>query len=192
MRHRLIVLAIAILGALSVIACEPVEEEKSADRTEQQKQTETYESLVETQPARGMSYSPSRDTANHWAETWEEEGKLSYVYLIDSVGHHIGYYIFRGLPVSYCASLTPPDKVDKTWYSGYGVTAVTRSAPAIDGMYYANANCDQLYGYDAVSGAYMEFTGGGSFNYLLSDQPMTKVDSQPLGDATVENVENKK
>jgi hypothetical protein len=48
-----------------------------------------------------------------------------------------------------------------------------------------------MFGYDATSGAYMEFTGGGSFNYLLSDQPMTEIDTKPLGDATIEEVENK-
>lgn len=192
MRHRLVLLIAIVLSALAIVACEPENhDEQDATKSEQQKQSDTYQSLVETQPARGMSYSPSRDTANKWAETWEEQGKLSYVYLIDSVGHQVGYYILKGLPVNYCASLTPPDKVERHDFYENGV-AVTRSAPAIDGMYYGGSNCQQYYGYDAVSGAYLEFTGGGSFNYLLSDQPMTNVDSQPLGDATIESVESKK
>lgn len=188
MRYSVAIFAAFIIGSLAVIGCEPVKNEKPAAKQEQERQEANYTSLTQTQPAGSMKFSPTRATAQKWAKTWEEEGKLAYVYLIDSVGHQIGYYVFEGLPVSYCASLTPPDKIEEVQTYGSPNPAVTRPAPAIDGMYYGEANCAQLYGYDALSGAYMEFTGGGSFNYLLSDQPMTEVDSQPLGDATVENV----
>ena len=189
MRKAVVIVATLMVG-VTFAACEPTNNEPDAAKQEQERQTQNYSSLTQTQPAGSMAYSPTRDTAAKFAETWEEKGKLSYVYLIDSVGHQIGYYIFEGLPVNYCASLTPPDKVEvnEGHYEGE-FTATTRSAPAIDGMYYGNCNSNQYYGYDAVSGAYIEFTGGGSFNYLLSDQPMTEVDSKPLGDATIENVE---
>jgi hypothetical protein len=188
LRTHLVLAVIASL-LIGVAACEPPPED--ASQREQQRQGQNYEGLEQNQAARGMAWSPTRDSLNKWADTWEEQGKLSYVYLLDSVGHEIGYYIFEGLPVSYCASLTPPDKVvdvDKV-VGGSSVDALSMQAPAIDGVYYSSANCQQLFGYDATSGAYMEFTGGGSFNYLLSDQPMTEIDTKPLGDATIEEVE---
>jgi hypothetical protein len=188
MRNRLTLLVLALLLAVALAGCS---EQKSAADKEQEKQGQVYKSLTETQPARGMAYSPTRDNLNRWAETWEEQGKLSYVYLLDSVGHQIGYYIFEGLPVSYCATLTPPEEIHEDWGSSAVSTAVT-TAPSLDGAYYGAANCQQMFGYDAVSGAYMEFTGGGSFNYLLSDQPMTRIDTKPLGDATIEQVEKEK
>jgi hypothetical protein len=58
-------------------------------------------------------------------------------------------------------------------------------------LYYGAANCNQMYGFDALTGQYYEFTGGGSFNYILSDQPMTRLQMTPVGDATVEQMEQK-
>lgn len=184
--RKAIAIWIILFALIGLAACE---ESESATERETQTQTQNAEGLAQVQPARGMEWSPSRHTANRWAETWEEQGKLSYVYLLNFQGEYIGYYIFEGLPVSYCASLTPPDRIERMEWAS--VDAAVRAAPAMDGMYYLNANCQQLYGYDAVSGAYLEFTGGGSFNYLLSDQPMTRVNTSPLGDATIEEVKKK-
>lgn len=187
---RKTVAAVVIVLSLFVIACEPPKE--AADK-EQQKQSQNYEGLAINQPAEDMAYSPTRETARKWAKTWEERSKLSYVYVFAANGQEMGYYIFKGLPVSYCASLTPPDKVDRVPISGSVDPAVVRDAPAMDGVYYGNCNYQQLYGYDAVSGTYYEFTGGGSFNYFLSDQPMTKFKTmEPAGDATYEKVDQSK
>lgn len=186
MRNRQVILILAAaLVAFVFLTAEDCDNQDPTAKKEQQKQAQNYEGVVAGQPVHGMRWSPTREALNHWAQTWEEQGKLSYVYLLDAYGHKIGYYIFEGLPVSYCASLTPPDKVENPDFSS--VPAV-RAAPAIDGVYYSAANCQQLFGYDPISGAYLEFTGGGSFNYLLSDQPMTRIDTEPLGDATIEGV----
>ncbi len=191
MRKALTLLVAMILAALVIGGCSSPPSSTATER-DQRKQEQNAEGLAQVQPAEGMQWSPSRETANRWARTWGEEGKLAYIYLFDSEGGQVGYYIMEGLPVSYCASLTPPQKivdVDKV-VGGSSVDALAMPAPAMDGMYYGAANCQQMYGFDAVSGAYLEFTGGGSFNYLLSDQPMTRIDTKPLGDATVEEVEN--
>lgn len=183
--RKLILLVVAL--ALLAAACDG-KEEPPASKQEQDKQTDNYSQQTETQPARGMGYSPTRESLNKWADTWEEQGKLSYIYLFDSESNLVGYYIFEGLPVSYCASLTPPDKAETVDGLDAPDPAVVRTAPSIDGVYYGAANCQQLFGFDAISGAYLEFTGGGSFNYLLSDQPMTNIHTKPLGDATIEGV----
>jgi hypothetical protein len=183
-RYTIVLLSVVL--TLILVGCEPPSQE--AHQSEQQKQSQNYEGLTKTQEAQGMAYSPTRDNLNKWADTWEEQGKLSYVYLIDQNGNKYGYYIFEGLPVSYCASLTPPDKVERD--AGYSVDALVRQAPAIDGVYYAGAFCQQVFGFDAISGTYYEFTVGGGFNYFLSDQPMDAFeDFQPLGEATPEKVQ---
>lgn len=175
-------LALVVFVAGLLAACD--DERTDAADKEQKKQGQVYEGLAAGQPAQGMSYSPSRESANKWADKWDEQGKVSYVYILDSVGNKLGYFIFKGLPVSYCASLTPPDQVDHIDYGS--VDAVVRAAPALDGMYYSAANCQQMYGFDAMTGQYYEFTGGGAFGYFLSDQPITGLDMDPLGDATIE------
>jgi hypothetical protein len=187
MRKFLIIIA-CMLAVVMVAACEP--SEPNAAQKEQQTQADSYKGLTETQPAESMDYSPGRDTAINWARHWSEQGKVSYVYLYDSVGHKIGYFILKGLPVSYCASLTPPDKLERADLGDYYGQTV-RAAPAMDGLYYGAANCQQMYGFDALTGQYYEFTGGGSFNYILSDQPMQRLQMTPIGDATVEQVQAK-
>jgi hypothetical protein len=133
MRKSVLVILALIVGAL-VVACEPVAQERDATQREQDQQGQTYEDLTTKQPAKGMAYSPTRDTLNKWGETWGEQGKLSYVYVFAANGQEMGYYIFKGLPVSYCASLTPPDKIESTRgiTSSAGPDVVVRDAPALD------------------------------------------------------------
>ncbi len=50
-------------------------------------------------------------------------------------------------------------------------------------------NCIQFFGFDAVSGAYLEWSAGGSFNFFVSDQPLSRPDSKPLGEATIEEIQ---
>jgi hypothetical protein len=189
LKTSILVFAALTAGAL-MAACSETNDETA--RSESKKQTENYAQVVNDQPARGMSHSPTRDALNRWAETWEESGKLAYIYLFDAQGDLLGYYIFDGLPVSYCASLTPTEKIvdtEEELNEGASVDAAVTTAPAIDGVYYSAANCQQMFGFDAVSGAYLEFTGGGSFNYLLSDSPMTTFKGKNLGDAKIGEVE---
>lgn len=179
--QRLIALALTILMALFVVACE---EEDSADRRERQAQGTNYEQLQRKQPAQSMDYSPTREGLNKWMETWEEPGKIAYVYLLASNGQKIGYYVFEGLPVSYCASLTPPDReVD-----GYNTSVVMR-APSMDGVYYSGSGCNQFFGYDAQSGSYIEFSTGSGINFFVTEQPLPEQDVEPLGFTTIAEAE---
>src|SRR5690606_40706282 len=97
------------------------------------------------QPAHVMKYSPTRETISKWGKTWEKEGKLSYVYLLNSMGDTVGYYVLKGLPVSYCASLTP------TWdFTRQDGKYHQVPAPGIDQEYYGNSGglCSTYYGFD--------------------------------------------
>lgn len=170
---------LAGLGVVSLLALagcsEPSHDQKNRD--------EAYEKVMDAQPAKTLDYSPTRETINFWVETWDEPGKLSYVYLQNTSGEVIGYYVLKGLPVSYCAQISPPEKV-----SGGEGKAVT-SAPANDGAYYGDGNCSTFYGQDATSGAYVEYTAGMGINVLLFDAPMpNQSDAKPLGPTSVEDV----
>lgn len=176
------VVLIAVLMGVFTIACEP-EQQSTSTENEKATQAENQEKLASTQRAEGMDYSPTRDNLIKWADKWEEQGKLSYVYFFNSSGE-LGYFIFEGLPSSYCASLTPPQKIEtKDWAS---VDAHVMPAPALDGAYYSGSNCTQFFGYEAGTGNYFEFTVGGDFNYFLSESPLTELDMKPIGDTTEE------
>jgi hypothetical protein len=149
----------------------------AAERDSEAK-VDAYEQLQRQQPAERMDYSPARNTINRWVQQWETPGKLSYVYLYSESGVPLGYYIFEGLPVSYCTSQTRPF----TWEDrpGDGTNASAEvPAPGIDGTYSSGAGCDQYYGIEANTGTILEF-GGGGISYLLSERPLP-VPHQPLG-----------
>lgn len=184
---RKLVAALVAATALVAVACEQPARDPSAQRKEAQVRQSSYEGLVAGQPAKGMSYSPTRSTVNYWIETWDEPKKLAYVYLLASNGQLIGYYVFEGPPVSMCASLTPTYKFTEIDGGEYNADALV-PAPSVDGVYYSGGQCNQYYGRDATSGAYMEFSIGGGINYLLYDQPLPRQDVEPLGFSTIEEV----
>lgn len=178
--HRKMKTLIAGLGVatLALVGCtsEPTADEKNRN--------EAYDKVMERQPGKTLEYSPTRETINFWVDTWNEEGKLSYVYLQNTDGDVIGYYVLKGLPVSYCAQISPPDYVDR----GSSGSNVARKAPANDGAYYGDGNCNTFYGQDATSGSYIEYTAGMGINVLLFSEPMPRQDHselKPLGETEV-------
>lgn len=181
MRHSAIatILAVVLMGFVAV-SCE----EQNATEREQNQQGNNYEGQVERQPAESMEYSPTREGLNKWMRTWDEPGKIAYVYLYAANGEDLGYFVLEGLPVSYCASLTPTERVIDRADGDF-----TATAPSMDGVYYSGNQCIQFFGFDAVSGAYLEWSAGGAFNFFVSDQPLPRPESEPLGQATVEEVQ---
>lgn len=183
-----ILTALALVLSLGLLAaCEEPQSEGSAAETATTKVN--YDSLVKSQPAEKMAYSPTRETKNFWIRTWDEKGKLAYVYLLTANGDTLGYYITEGLPVSYCTSLIPPSKI---WKDQYGNMDIQN--PSIDGTYSSASNCNIFYGKDATSGAYIEYNVGMGINALIFDQPMPRqkfAGAEPLGDATIAKVAKK-
>ncbi|MFI0967028.1 hypothetical protein ACH4S8_37440 [Streptomyces sp. NPDC021080] len=151
-----------------------------------------YDRLVTNQPAHTMKYSPTRDTKNFWIDTWgQSPGKLSYVYLQDSQGRW-GYFILKGLPVTYCVSLVPPEKKVRADLGQYDGDAFVQS-PSMDGTYSSSSNCTSYYGKDATSGAYVEWSVGANQSYLLYSEPMSLPqfkDATPLGKSTFATVKH--
>ena len=184
--RRPIALLLAALMVVFVAACE---EEDDATQRERKAQGTNYEQLQNKQPAQGMDYSPTREGLNKWMETWEEPGKIAYVYLLASNGQKVGYYVFEGLPVSYCASLTPPERA----FEDNGETGiVTMTAPSMDGVYYSGSQCNQFFGYDATTGSYIEFSTGSGINFFVTEQPLPEQDVDPLGFTTIEEAQKER
>lgn len=182
---------VAVLAlAFMITACEDTQSDGT--KAENKTRTANYDKLVKNQPAHTMDYSPSRDTKNFWIDTWDQKGKVSYVYLIDQNGDPFSYAVFKRLPVSYCTGLVPP--VQKVSVDGQGENVDTFiPAPSIDGTYSSGNNCNTFYGEDATTGAYVEYTAGLGATVLLRDQPLplNAVEGAfPLGDTTAEEAED--
>lgn len=182
---RTILAALALVVALA--ACEDTQ--PNAQAREAASKDRTYQDLVNGQPAKTMQYSNTRETINKWIERWDEPGKLSYVYLQSTDGTLLGYYILKGLPVSYCVGLTPPYEWVDIPGDGSGVKT-TVQAPSVDGAYYGGSGaCNTYYGFDATTDAYVEYTAGLGINVLLYDAPLpNRQNVAPLGPTAVEDV----
>jgi len=162
------VVAGLIAAAVLLGACTSSGGGGNSTANEQKIQKGSYDALTKLEPAHAMSYSPTRATINFWIDTWgRNPNKLAYVYLQNSNGDFTGYYVFKGLPVSYCAALTPTYKID---YDSNGNLLLP--APSIDGVYYSGGQCNTYYGRDATTDAYIEYTAGLGINVLLYDQPL--------------------
>ncbi|MFB7512775.1 hypothetical protein [Streptomyces sp. NPDC056144] len=151
----------ALALCLTLASCS----ESSQDKEAQAKQ-EGYDHLVAQQPAGRMEYSPTRESINQWVKTWGKRGKLSYVYIQNAKGEY-GYFVMKGLPVPRCKMLTPTERVER----GESWSAVLPQ-PGMDGTYTTGSTCNAYYGFDATTGAYMEFTVGTNQSFFLFDRPM--------------------
>ncbi|MFD5897657.1 hypothetical protein [Streptomyces sp. NPDC060366] len=179
--------AVAAMAALTLgLGLTACDDDSSQSRETKAKQR-NYDQLVANQPAGKMEYSPTREAINQWVKTWGKRGKLSYVYIQNARGEY-GYFVMKGLPVARCEMLTPTEKVDSS-STGKVVVAL----PGMDGVYSAGSMCNAYYGFDATTGAYIEFTVGTNQSFFLFDKPMTMPEyasAEQLGPTSVEEVKN--
>jgi hypothetical protein len=177
-------IAVALSATALVLGISACEDQSDAQQQETNRQQSSYDQLTAKQPAKTMKYSPTRETINFWIETWDEPNKLAYVYLQASNGQLVGYYIFKGLPVSYCAQQTPTYRIIDRLNTVFQVPA-----PAMDGVYYSGGgSCNTYYGMDASTDSYMEYTVGTGINALIYEQPLPRQDVEPLGFTTTDDV----
>lgn len=173
---------VTVALAFSFAACSG-EASPDAQEKEDTSRQSNYERLVEAQPALGMDYSPTRDTKNFWIKTWGQKGKNSYVYLLSN-GDPWAFAVIKRLPVNYCTSLVVPYQI-KDYRNPNGGNAFAVPGPSIDGTFSSSANCTTMYGEDATTGAYVEWTVGADTTMLLRDQPLPLnmyANALPLGD----------
>jgi hypothetical protein len=177
-RRRGLFTALAAFLAFLLLGAAGCDSSPSAGQQEASSRDGSYAALVKGQPAHSMAYSPTRDTINGWIDTWGKKGAVSYVYLQNSEGKLLGYYVLKGLPVSYCQGLTPPDQVEKHQGTDNGGN-VDRPAPGVDGVYYGGSDCTRYYGFTADTGAYIEYTAGLGINVLLYNKPLPQSNNVP-------------
>lgn len=173
MRKSLTVLAL-VASLVAFAACSS-SGKASAGNSEKKVQTDSYKNLVAAEPAHGMTYSPTRATINKWIDTWNVKGQLAFLYLTDT-GKLTGYYVLNGPPVSMCAGITQPWE----FVNNPGADADnSEPAPGVDGVWYSGGQCNQYYGIDASTNAYVEFSIGGNQNYELTTQPLPHTGDLP-------------
>lgn len=172
----IIVAAIVIVILLALTGCtgggsSPAEEAMKA-------REQGVAQIRANQPVHPMGYSPTLDNINHWADTWGQEGKVSYVYMQRADGTFAGYYVLKGLPVNYCVSGSPTYDMEDLPDDGSSYARMVK-APGLDGAYYGGCDPSRYYGFDAVTGQYIEYTDGMVLTAVVSDQPLP-LSKQPI------------
>lgn len=172
MSKRVIAAIVALfVGAVLFTGCDS----KTGDGQEAESKTgqANYDKLVQQEPAHDQTYSSTRKTLNFWVDTWGKGKKTAYIYLLNSEGGVIGYYVTEGPPVSMCTSLRPNYKIVTPDITGDNDVPLVVPAPSTDGVYYSGGECNTYYAKDANTGAYIQFTAGLGINVLLYDAPLS-------------------
>lgn len=136
---------------------------------------QNQQKLIDAVPVPQVDSSSDRKSIARRAETFGNENKISYVYLV-SYGKVMAFYTITGKVVSIKSYLTPQEQIvdsrgvpcDGYCSSGNGYIV---QAPDIDGTFGDNAEAVFFY---TTDGAYVEWSG----EYMVSDQPL-RLTTQP-------------
>lgn len=154
---------------------------------ESERRGDSYDRLVEAEPAEEVTHPGTRETVNFWIQTWgQDPGALAYVWLRNRDGDPIGYYVLDGLPVNACALLVEPEELWSVGRDGRDSQMIPQ--PAMDGVYYTDCGArDAWYGRDATTGAFIQFLKGDAMMMEITSEPLPVQDGfEPLGDTSVE------
>lgn len=181
------ILCVVLFGAEDCDGTNEGDGQKSEVKTQQ----DNYDKRVKAQPAHTMDYSSTRDTVNFWIDTWKDPDAVSYTYLV-SGGKPYAFVVLKGLPVSYCTSLTPNYKIITPEIAGDNNVPLAVNAPSIDAVYYSGGDCQRYYGRDATTGTYVEFTAGADTTLVTRTEPLPLnlyQDALPLGDTNAQEAQ---
>lgn len=186
---KMAVVAAAVLGTVLFSASSCDGEQSTAEKAAKAR-SKGVDQIRTSQPVQPMQYSPTLETINGWAKTWGKKGQVSYVYMQRGDGTFAGYYVLKGLPVNYCVSGSPTYDMEDLPGDQTGVDQKV-PAPGLDGAYYGGCDASRYYGFDAVTGQYVEYTDGMVLTAVLSNAPLA-LNKQPTAFvSSIEDVKNK-
>jgi len=145
-----------------------------------QESNQITERLRDNVPVPQLTTSSERKNVAKRAELFNNEDKISYIYLV-SYGKVMAFYTVQGKVSSLRSYLTPIEQIvdrygdtcergdSSDWCRGSNEFVV--SAPDIDGTY--GENVEGIF-FFTTEGAYVEWKG----EYMMSDQPL-KLTTQP-------------
>ena len=134
--------------------------DSTSSRIEQNKTEENQQRLLQVQPPVQLSWSLERENINRRTNLWNDENKLSYIYLV-SYGKVMAFYSIKGKVSSVNSQITNPEQSLRA----YGGGSVVLPSPAEDGSY--GTNGDGIF-FFTTENAYVEWSG----SYMISDQPL--------------------
>lgn len=159
-----------IVGIMFVAASCDSPPQQSSYTSDSSKVEQTQQKLQAAVPIPDLTTSAERQNIARRAVTFDNENKVTYIYLIN-FGKVMAFYTVKGKVSSLNSYLTPLDKLvfddgkPCNTYSDSSNPCYLVSTPDIDGAYGENA--DGIFFY-TTDGAYVEWKG----DYMVSDQPL--------------------
>lgn len=168
-------LALGLVAAAMVFVGAGCTYEKGTAEIEQELTEKNQETLLANQPPPTLDWSLERDNIIRRTELWNDQNKVSYIYLTD-FGRVMAFYTIRGKVSSVDSSITNPEQLAYARISTGAETSYvgvdgTLPSPSEDGSY--GTNGDAVY-FFTTDGVYVEWSG----DYLLVDEPLAFT-SQP-------------
>lgn len=171
---KIVIVATLLTGSLFLSACSTTQ---SSNNIQSKLLEENQKKIVNAVPIPQVDTSSDRKSIAKRAETFANENKVSYVYLL-SFGKVMAFYPIKGKVVSIKSYMTPQEQIVTSRGVPCGDPSVDGcangyivQAPDIDGTYGDNANAVFFF---TTEGAYVEWSG----EYMVSDQPL-KLSTQP-------------
>lgn len=170
-----------MIGVISTINFGAVKNVVAEDPFEQElnRVSDNQSRMISSIPIPELQTSSERKNVARRAEIFNNESKISYIYLVN-YGKVMAFYTVKGKVSSLRSYMSPMEqlvdykgrKCDGTWSNACSSSAgFVVSAPDIDGTY--GENVDGIF-FFTTDGAYVEWRG----DYMMSDQPL-KLTTQP-------------
>jgi hypothetical protein len=157
------------LFAFIILSSEGCERAQTTQGIEQNKVEENQKRLMAETDIPILKSSLDRKQISRRLVMFEDENKVSYIYLI-SFGKVMAFYAVKGKVTSGSKRLTTNEKLEYGDGGEYNQQFVMES-PSLDGTY---GGSDAYVFFWTTSGAYIQWNG----EYMLADQPL-KMSTQP-------------
>jgi len=159
--------SIVLLAAcLLFVGCEN-NVSRSTANLEQEQTEQNQRTLLKSQPPVHLKWSLERANINRRTELWNDEAKVSYIYLVN-YGKVMAFYPVKGKVSSVNSQITNPNQMASRWHhrgGGYHMQHGVLPSPAEDGSY--GTNGDAIF-FFTTDGTYVEWMG----DYMLADKPL--------------------
>jgi hypothetical protein len=164
-RPWLIACAVAVMMCTMGASCNQTPKTGTTTKAEMELTEANHEILMKAVPAPRLKTSQERKNLKRRLQTFNNESKVSYIYLVD-YGKVMGFYTVKGKVSSVNSKLTTGDQiVAQRFTTGGSWMSHVIESPQLDGSY--GENGDAIF-FFTTGGTYVEWNG----RYMLCDKPL--------------------
>lgn len=163
MKKVILFVLISILGLMFLTSCKTEDNLSDTLAKSSVQMAQNQQHLEIGQPAPIIDYSLERQNIITRTERFNDQNKVSYIYLLSDYGTVISFFVIKGKVSNLSSYLVPDDTVVSNNLHDW---AVTVQAPDIDGTY--GTNGEGIY-FFTTDGTYVEWNG----KYILLDKPLS-------------------